>query len=436
MCARKTLNCLFSWLVFINIFFCFPHPYVQSIGAKERSGPAAAPPIDQVAQLVMATHLILMRAMVLCLLASSCMAASSCSDHAFVGLASDGSMAVCPPANHSVVHVGGTLRNPQLAATLDELKAEISQLRAELSRCCGASHPPVPSTSGMLYLGGSSPYGLLSSVTNFDFDFMSWVSRSVPSFPTPRSGFVAAAVGSGLFVIGGGDGGSTYLTDHEHYDFVLGKWESRKPMSAPRHSMAGAVVADCIVVAGGERDLAWVADVECYNTTSDTWQELPPLSKERANMAAASVNHTICVMGGRQNNPREYVKTTECYDFSASNGWYIATDMPTARAYAAAVDHGPYIYVVGGLVTDNNIPLNALERFDPAANTWVSLLAMPTPRWSPVVVAFDNNLYVLGGSQTNEITDKAERYIIETNRWFGFPPLPHPRSAGAAVLVS
>jgi non-specific serine/threonine protein kinase len=91
------------------------------------------------------------------------------------------------------------------------------------------------------------------------------------------------------------------------------------------------------------------------------------------------------------------------------------------------------VFVVGGRFLQPGAISAALERFDPAANTWERLPAMPTARGGQgATLAAGNRLVVAGGEDPTGVYAEVEAYDVAAQRWSALPPLPTPRH-GLAV---
>jgi N-acetylneuraminic acid mutarotase len=123
--------------------------------------------------------------------------------------------------------------------------------------------------------------------------------------------------------------------------------------------------------------------------------------------------------------------------------------MPTPRYLLRAVTLGDYIYAVGGIVGGNQPSFsNALERYDPKADTWTRLRPMGTGRGNPGVAAADGRIIVVGGAggvpgpTTATPLSSVEVYDPQADAWTTSEPLPVGRGSlstergqGNAVLA-
>jgi len=187
--------------------------------------------------------------------------------------------------------------------------------------------------------------------------------------PTKRGAAVAAEAGGKIYVIGGATtvegskdpfftfmGPARVLNTTEVYDPATNKWESRKPMAEPRNHAFAAAVNGKIYVIGGRTGHGFILSatntdvVEEYNPASDMWS----IPKER---------------------------------------------MPTARSGGASGTDGRRIYVAGGEVTTTELvaAFRAVEAYDPATNSWITLPSMPMPRHGLAGAVIGNRFHLVSG---------------------------------------
>src|SRR5262249_27288509 len=77
----------------------------------------------------------------------------------------------------------------------------------------------------------------------------------------------------------------------------------------------------------------------------------------------------------------DILAVTEAFDPVANPPWTAKALMPTPRDDFSISDVNGIVYVAGGEVFNNCLPINTLEAYDPIANTWSTKSPMPTPRW-------------------------------------------------------
>ncbi|MEO8461264.1 MAG: kelch repeat-containing protein, partial [Dokdonella sp.] len=85
---------------------------------------------------------------------------------------------------------------------------------------------------------------------------------------------------------------------------------------------------------------------------------------------------------------------------------------------------GQYAYIIGGADIINGSTA-AGYRYDPGANTYLSIAASPTATWSSAAVYLDGKIYKIGGFSTDTTASNAvEVYNIAGNNWTTVAPYP------------
>jgi N-acetylneuraminic acid mutarotase len=124
------------------------------------------------------------------------------------------------------------------------------------------------------------------------------------------------------------------------------------------------------------------------------------------------VNGLVYAIGG-SNGVGSPLNTVEVYN-PASNSWSTAASMPTARFGLAAATVNGLIYAVGGY---NGSPsgLFAAEVYNPSSNSWTSVFGL-TPRYGLAAVAMNGFIYAMGGFNPNAVST-VEVYNPTSNSW-------------------
>ena len=139
--------------------------------------------------------------------------------------------------------------------------------------------------------------------------------------------------------------------------------------------------------------------------------------------------------------PRNCLKTTEncliasgekktlCY-VPSENKWYqMAGKTKSKNMYFASSYHGK-VYINNGPGVDY-----AIERFDPAVNSWAPLTSYSgqISHFYAAVVYFQGSLYVIGGQKRGEVANCVHKYNADTNLWQEVAPMNVSRSSLRAV---
>ena len=242
-----------------------------------------------------------------------------------------------------------------------------------------AHHPALATSNGKIYvLGGfvapekpvlpiGAEWEPIDDAWEYDPAADSW--KELARLPGKRGAAVAAEVGGKIHVIGGvttveGAKGpainpmaaSRDLTTNDVYDPATDKWESRKPMAVGRNHAFAATVNGKIYVIGGRTGHGFITKatntdvVEEYDPATDMWSA----PKER---------------------------------------------MPTARSGGGCGTDGRRIYVAGGEVTTKQVigAMNAVEAYEPATNSWITLPSMPMPRHGVAGAMIGNRFHLVSG---------------------------------------
>src|SRR6188474_1025401 len=242
-----------------------------------------------------------------------------------------------------------------------------------------AHHAALTAVNGKIYAFGgfvapantAVPLGAVWEPIADAYEFNPATDSWKPLAPLPgkRGSATAAEVNGKIYVIGGATtmegskdpfftafGPAKVLATNDVYDPATNKWESRNPMSVPRNHAFGGVVNGKVYVIGGRTGQAFILSA----TNTDVVEEYNP----------------------------------------ASNTWSIPMErMPTARSGGASGSDGRRIYVAGGEVTTTELvaAFRAVEAYDPATNSWMTLPSLPMPRHGAAGAVIGNRFHLVSG---------------------------------------
>jgi len=107
-----------------------------------------------------------------------------------------------------------------------------------------------------------------------------------------------------------------------------------------------------------------------------------------------------------------------------------SANLPTARSQFALVAYDNQIYAIGGSTATSVTAV--LERYDLATNLWETLRPKPSPVSEVSAVVIGGHIYVPGGRlASGQVSDQLEVYNPHTDQWETRAPLPAARSAYA-----
>ena len=189
------------------------------------------------------------------------------------------------------------------------------------------------------------------------------------------------------------------------------------------------------------------------------WSKAAPFPEPEEELYGVAANGKMYVLGGygRGGDP---VGMLWEYD-PGTDKWTKKKPMPLRVHHSAITEYQGKIYMFGGFTLDPPQPAQRLGggwapvdntwQYDPATDQWKALAPLPSgKRGSPVAVAVNNRIYVIGGAipepGTSEISVRPNRparsvgtnevYDPETNKWETRSPMPTPRNHAFAGAVS
>jgi N-acetylneuraminic acid mutarotase len=213
-----------------------------------------------------------------------------------------------------------------------------------------------------------------------------------------------------------------------------GQWRYEAPLPSGRYITAAIAGPNgTIFVIGGLDDST---EVDVYRPTKKQWVRGPDLPASRAGHAAATGGDgRIYVIGGL--SAGSYTSSVLALKPGPGASWTSVAPLPTPRqALGAAAGADGRIYVVGGLVESGDY-VNVIEIYDPATDKWTTGAPMPSRRFDMAVVrGGDGRIYAIsgrgdggGGGPVNTV----EAYSPATNSWTTVAPLPSKRDALSAT---
>jgi N-acetylneuraminic acid mutarotase len=185
------------------------------------------------------------------------------------------------------------------------------------------------------------------------------------------------------------------------------------------------------------------------------WTRLAPIPEPNEERNGVVAGGKLYLFGG---NPVGMTGTPPGavweYD-PAGDKWTKKKNMPLAAHHVAVAENGGKVYVIGGGAQKqaggpSYVPANNAWEYDPAADSWKALAAMPTARLAAVAASVGGKIYVMGGAgnyrardgqalepnQPHRVFDINEVYDPATNTWASKQVLPTPRSAMFAGVVN
>jgi N-acetylneuraminic acid mutarotase len=167
-----------------------------------------------------------------------------------------------------------------------------------------------------------------------------------------------------------------------------------------------------------------------------TWREERPLPEPRNEIRGSTVEGSILGVGAIELTTDGTRSSPELVGFDPAAGTYDSLpDAPIPVDHAVTVAYDGDLYLVGG--ASNGPPTNTMWRYSPARRQWEELAPMRLARYAAGGAVIGDRLYVVGGSaeEASNAYGSMEIYDFETGEWVEGPEMPTPRHhVGVAAL--
>ncbi len=200
------------------------------------------------------------------------------------------------------------------------------------------------------------------------------------------------------------------------------EWQTLAPMPQPRRAAALACYGGKIYVAGGWYSTTFNS-LFIYDIASDTWSQGAHLPNTVVGAAMGAWDGKLYLAGGTRVlvGPYPPVNRVDVYDI-ATNTWTAGggMPMPVATDFAASVQAGPYLYIAGGFVGDGIHLHDETQRYDMASGIWELGPTLAIPQFGGGLAINESRLYLLGGSdEPNNWNPLGKVDMLELAYWPG-----------------
>ncbi|XP_067684477.1 kelch domain-containing protein 8A-like [Haliotis asinina] len=249
----------------------------------------------------------------------------------------------------------------------------------------------------IIVIGGvSEAQNPLDVVEVYDIEKKEWTTGE--SMIEPLLG-MSVLVKDGKILVIGGMGKDTNPND---YFFELDidsdpfKWRRLPGMPTARYASATFCMGSDLFVIGGRQGKIPTDAFEVYHFETKKWEKLPAVPSKRVFPMYVTDDTNIYSLGGLQQPPDlGFSDVCEVFNIEKKT-WKVGTPMPTKRGDMAAGIVGGKVVCAGGLGNTGK-PLQVVEAYDPASNTWTEISNLPTTHCSCACIMFKNRLHVIGG---------------------------------------
>ncbi|HZB75830.1 MAG TPA: kelch repeat-containing protein [Solirubrobacteraceae bacterium] len=231
-------------------------------------------------------------------------------------------------------------------------------------------------------------------------------------------------------------------------------WREEPSLPAPRDENRAVVLDGKVYLAGGTEKLLEygkpsdvpgvkeyvraqsVDELMRFDPATRRFEQLAPMPERLNHVSMVTHDGRIYVVGGLGDVLFGADVRREMWEYDpAADRWRDMPAMPTARGAASAGVIGDTLYVAGG-VGENGRVLGTVEAFDFTTGRWERRADMPTAREHAAYAVADDRLYVFGGrTPANDAITVVEAYEPEADRWRRAAPLPQRAGSFEAVVV-
>lgn len=278
-----------------------------------------------------------------------------------------------------------------------------------------AEGPMVTIVGGWTQAGGGSPLAV-----RYDAQNDTWAQ--LPPYPLAVHHAQAAAIDGTVYVFGGavtaaplpgsvvGVGPSGWPRTPLSFKLAPGgsSWEPIAPLPEARGLGGAAALDGKVYLVGGVGMDGYLDVVHVYDPAGDGYDEGPALPTTRDHVNVVAHEGRIYALAGRTNAGGSWddLPTVEVLD-PANGTWTSLPDAPIGGGgRGAGVVEGGLVALVGGERLEGDFTVyDAAHAYDPAADAWRELPAMPEALHGMASASWDGSLYILGGATESAILD-------------------------------
>jgi len=264
----------------------------------------------------------------------------------------------------------------------------------------------------------------------------------------PRSEMAWAAVAQGRMHVVGGYGEGAVNRDYHHlYDPAADRWLNGAPLPRGANHVAVAADGDRVYACGGfvEQNRRSDTLAYVYEIGADRWRPIAPLPRPRGAAAAVMLDGQLHLIGGASEPAAERASVGwhEVYDPKADK-WTTLKALPGARDHVGCVAYDGMIHIIGGRFNTFEYNTDLHHVYLPERDTWELRAPLPTTRSGHGLVIYRDRLFAMGGESglvregkitQGKVFGQMESYDPKTDTWQSHAPMPTPRHAVGAVTI-
>jgi N-acetylneuraminic acid mutarotase len=261
--------------------------------------------------------------------------------------------------------------------------------------------------------------------------------------PVARQETAVVELGGFIYVLGGFDARQAIVDSVDRYDPATNQWTARQALPrALHHANVAAVdgkiwLVGALTFVGGDL-FAAIGDIYEYDPAADSWTPhgTMPAGTERGASFVGALNGEVFVAGGLHNDS----SVADFSSYAPATGQTTARQpLPAARDHGVGAVVGGRFYAIGGRNTDVTAHTNRVDVYDPTTDQWTSGAAMPTSRGGAAAAVVHGKIVVAGGegnpASPAGVFAETELYDPAANTWRSLMPMKTPRhgTGGASI---
>jgi N-acetylneuraminic acid mutarotase len=250
-----------------------------------------------------------------------------------------------------------------------------------------------------------------------------------------------------LHVVGGYGEGRVDRAYHHIYEPASDRWFSGAPLPRGANHVAVAADAGRVYALGGfiEQNRNPDHNAYAYDIAEDRWRAIAPLPRPRGAAAAVVLDGRVHLIGGASEPTMERASVGwhEVYDPQADT-WATLKALPGARDHVGCAAFEGRIHVIGGRFNTFEYNTGLHHVYLPDRDTWEERSPLPTVRSGHGLVVYRNRLFAMGGEagliEHGQITQarvfgQMESYDPTSDTWMSHAPMLTPRHAVGAAAI-
>ena len=175
-------------------------------------------------------------------------------------------------------------------------------------------------------------------------------------------------------------------------------------------------------------------------TLTDTYTDLPALPAARGGGALVALGRELHFFGG-SDSARADAGSHWALDLdNLAAGWVARASLPVATNHVAGVVFNGLIYAIGGQQNQDDAAIQRAEvqAYDPATDRWTARAPLPLARShiTSATLVRDGRIIVVGGlGPGNTVLNKVSSYDPVANVWKDLTALPSGRLSGVSDVL-